>query len=327
MDAALALHILLVLQSHCTGNTEVLNHQQLLTGESFLSCQSLQNMLFTSYNPSLATVANGLNCLHGAVVVAMAASVSFISIEGGAEAVISPSAIRVLLYCLVFPGRDTFESVAYFIRNLLLNVHGSCASLLAGLVTCLHEDGMDQESRERAILDNFKVTSKVTASEEDIAPPSIVRGRLHFAYLPPSRLRSAILTLLSSHAHCKDIDAWPQALYLAAHPGVCAQSFSNAHSLMKIVRDRFTLQDTDLPLPEMSQLLDWSVLNSDCKATRQAGCGVLALLYCYTTDTDSFQLLAENELRRVLSRSVEGIRIVHHSVCVEHAYGLRGCTV
>ena len=275
--------------------------KKILTADSFASCAALKNFLYSSYNPQLK-VTHGLNVLYGAVVVALTA-VFAIGMTGKHQLNdTSTNAVDTLLYCLLFPGQDSMESVSYLVRELLFEKHGSSAALLHGLIQSLHEAGKDRENRESSTRKNFK--SSVTPENEI---PTFFNDRLHFAYLPASRLRSAFITLISNHATAKDLTGWPQALFIASHPLVTDGSYTNAQSLLKIVRGRFTVEVEQF-CEDITQLLEWSILNDECSRTRLAGCSMLSLLYSYGHGTNAYELVAVHELTKILNKTLTGTK-------------------
>jgi hypothetical protein len=303
VDACLALHILLEVNKHTRIPDDTIDLSTALCADSFISCKALQNQLFASYNPS-SHITHGMNVLNCGAVVSMAAVVAAINtIAPPPKAVLSTHSVDVILFCLLFPGRDTSEMVGRIVNDLVFNVTGASLDLLKGLVQALHEASIDKESREKVKLENFRTTD---ASDGASTTPSFVNDRLHFGYVPASRLRTALLTVISNHAGSRDVSAWPHAMFLAGHPYVCDNSGDNAHSMLKIIRGRYNVTVEEFT-GQLEQIVMWSVLNTESAVTRVAGSNLIALLYGYAHGTTAFELVALHDLQNILDRSIEGI--------------------
>lgn len=303
----MALHVLLEVNKHASVLEGAIDLNRVLSTDAFITGKALQNHLFASYNPS-AHITVGMNVLNGAAVVALASIVNIIN--NIAPQTLSTQSIDTILFCLLFPGRDTAEMVGRVVNDLVFYSQNACGSLLKGLIRSLHEASIDKELRNKKKLENFRTTDNSDGVSVTTSIPSFVNDRLHFGYLPASRLRSALITLISNHGSCRDHSAWPQALYLAGHPYVCDDSAANAQSILKFVQQRFS-EGVEEFTSDLEQLVAWATLNNESAATRAAGSNTISLLYNYANGTDACEMVALHNLEAILDQSIEGASRQH----------------
>jgi hypothetical protein len=307
LDAILSFGILSEINCHILLPASIFDLNKMagflgrFNSENFLWNSSVRQSLYLNQTSN-----NGLHLLSSFSVVALAKSLGVLCRMRRQDAAgpqsLSRGEIDLLLFCTHFPGRLVLDQIKPWVVEIVETVENASFDLLFELMRTLSDASSDRERKESEVKKNFK---SLPTEESTINS----RDQLHFAYVPPSRLRDAVSLFLTQSSPARNV---VQVLLLAAHPYL-SPSYSRSSTNMKLFFNRMNLSLDNVReiLSSDGTLGDFlsQLFSSDSSASRHCVLGVLLLLFYVV----GFQDLAVSELSKIMTACLQTDEISNFS--------------